>query len=84
MFVAGESRSPSAFDIHLTYREYILEETVMKSLKLAEEKYSKVGRSLLSTFFPSELRDQEEVEYWREMRRIEKERYEALTQTKAP
>ena len=84
VFVAGESRSPSAFGIHLTYREYILGETVMETLKLAEEKYPNVGRSLLSTFFPGELRDQEEIEYWREMRRTEKERCEALSKTKAP
>lgn len=64
VLVAGQPRRPSAFGIHLTYREYILGDKAMESLKLLEEKYPKIGLSLLSTFFPGELRGRDEIDYW--------------------
>ena len=87
VFVAGQPRRPSAFGIPLTYREFILGDDVMCSLKLLEEKYPRIGLSLLSTFFPSELQSQDEIEYWNNMRKTAKARYKALNQqvgTKAP
>ena len=74
VFVAGKSRSPSAFGIHLSYRESILGDNVMTSLRLIEEKYPGVGRSMKAVFFPGDLKSQEEVDFWEEMKRTEKDR----------
>ncbi|KAI9724175.1 MAG: hypothetical protein M1828_003920 [Chrysothrix sp. TS-e1954] len=78
VFVAGQPRSPSAFGIPSSYVEYILEDDVMGSLRKAEERHPGIGRSLLQTFFPGDLRDQDDVEYWAEMRQTEHTRRKAL------
>ncbi|KAL9099787.1 MAG: hypothetical protein Q9163_004760 [Psora crenata] len=72
VFVAGKSRSPSAFGIHLTYREYILGEKAMQSLMEVEEKYPGVGIAMLPIFFPGELKYQEEVEFWNGRKKTKK------------
>ncbi|KAF8542594.1 hypothetical protein BDD12DRAFT_907889 [Trichophaea hybrida] len=63
--VCGAPRNPSAFGIHLNFKEAIVEDKVMEVLKATEEKYPYVGRSLVDVFFPSGLREDEE-EYWKE------------------
>ena len=84
VFVAGKSRSPSAFGIHLSYREYILGDNVMASLKQTEGKYPGIGRSLKAVFFPGDLKNQEEVDFWQEMKRTEKERKSAIEGLQVP
>ena len=61
--VAGVARNPSSFGIHLSYKEVILGSKVMDVLAAAEEKYPRVGNSLLSTYFPGKLRERE-VQWW--------------------
>ena len=75
VFVAGKPRSPSAFGIHLTPRDFVLEENVMKTLKEVERRYPGIGISMLSTFFPGELRDADEIEHWEEQKKTRKARY---------
>jgi hypothetical protein len=65
IIVAGASRDPSAFGIHLEYKQSFLERKVMSTLKATEVAYPHVGRSLLETFFPGKLRDDEEA-WWKE------------------
>ena len=74
--VAGKSRSPSAFGIHITPRDFVLEEGVMKTLKEVERRYPGIGISMLSTFFPGELKDADEIEYWKKQKETRKAIYE--------
>ncbi|KAG9844091.1 hypothetical protein KCU98_g7257, partial [Aureobasidium melanogenum] len=60
VFVAGKKRQPSAFGIHLIYRETIVEEKVMHTLWRLEEGYPGAGKALLDTFFPGKLRKRED------------------------
>lgn len=63
IIVCGAPRNPSAFGIHLRFKEAIVEDKVMKVLKETEEKYPFVGRSLVDVFFPGGLRPDEKI-YW--------------------
>lgn len=63
IYVAGSSRSPKDFGIPLKFKEVIGNKKVMKALLEVEEKYPRVGRSMLATFFPGDLR-QEEQDKW--------------------
>lgn len=84
VFVAGKSRSPSAFGIHLTPHDYVLEEDVMKTLKEVERRYPGIGISMLSTFFPGELKDAQEIQYWKEQKETKKSRYAQWKESKQP
>lgn len=50
--VAGGSRRPEAFGLHLKFRESFVDRKVMKALSIAESKYPDVGRSMFPVFFP--------------------------------
>jgi len=65
IIVCGAPRNPSAFGIHLRFKEVIVEKKVMEALKATERKYPYVGRSLVDVYFPGGLRPDEE-EYWKE------------------
>lgn len=65
IIVCGAPRNPSAFGIHLRFKEVIVEKKVMEALKAIERKYPHVGRSLVDVYFPGGLRPDEE-EYWKE------------------
>jgi len=65
IIVCGAPRDPSAFGIHLRFKEVIVEKKVMEALKAIERKYPYVGRSLVDVYFPGGLRPDEE-EYWKE------------------
>ncbi|KAH7091139.1 hypothetical protein FB567DRAFT_518041 [Paraphoma chrysanthemicola] len=63
IYVAGARRRPGAYGIHLDLKECITNRKVMQTLMETEEKYPRVGKSLLTIFFPGKLRDAE-VEWW--------------------
>ncbi|KAL8920387.1 MAG: hypothetical protein Q9208_006268 [Pyrenodesmia sp. 3 TL-2023] len=63
VFVAGKSRKPSAFGLHLEFSKAIVKEKVMMTLMATEIAYPTIGRALISTFFPGNLTKQEE-EWW--------------------
>lgn len=75
VFVAGKSRSPSAFGIHIAPRDFVLKDDVMSTLKEVERRYPGIGISMLSTFFPGELRDADEIDHWKEQKETRKARY---------
>jgi hypothetical protein len=57
---AGVPRHPKSHGIHIEFVEVISEEKVMQTLYKVEELYPGLGWSMLSTFFPSKLRPDEE------------------------
>lgn len=63
IYAAGINRSPEAFGVPLEFVEVIGEPKVMSTLFEVEERYPRLGRSMLSTFFPGDLH-QEEIEKW--------------------
>ncbi|PVF97862.1 hypothetical protein CPB86DRAFT_759392 [Serendipita vermifera] len=68
--VAGWRRQPGALGIHLRFREAIGHPKVMDTLIATEERHTKVGRSMLSTFFPNDL-DPKEQRRWDDLKRRE-------------
>jgi hypothetical protein len=73
IYVAGASRSPQAFGIPLEFVKVIGEPKVMDALFEVEKQYPKVGKSMLATFFPGALR-QDEVAKWAEFDEIAKKK----------
>lgn len=67
LIVAGAPRRPEWFGIHLDYRDVFAERKVMATLQSAEMAFPGLGRSMLSTFFPGALRE-DEVRWWKECR----------------
>ncbi|ROW07666.1 hypothetical protein VMCG_03360 [Cytospora schulzeri] len=63
VYVAGACRSPEAFGIPLEFVEVIAETKVMQTLFGVEERYPSLGRSMLGTFFPGHLREDEQVKW---------------------
>lgn len=61
--VAGWKRKPRAFGVHLDFIEVVGNKKVMGALLQMEESYPHVGASMLQTFFPGELRDEEKREW---------------------
>ena len=63
--VAGASRKPGSFGLHLDLKsvEVIGDAKVMEALKKAEDRHPRLGASLLNTFFPGNLRE-DEKKYW--------------------
>lgn len=57
--VAGTSRRPQAWGLDLHYQQTIAETKVMQALHRAEELFPRAGLSLLSEFFPGEMRPRE-------------------------
>ncbi|KAI2785534.1 hypothetical protein F4815DRAFT_490608 [Daldinia loculata] len=64
-YVAGASRSPEAFGMPLEFVEVIAKSKVMNALLAAEDRYPRVGRSLLPIFFAEEL-DEGETARWKD------------------
>lgn len=63
VYVAGVHRRPAALGIHLDYIECFADRKVMRALQAVETKNLGVGTSMLPTFFPGELRP-EEQSFW--------------------
>ena len=63
IFVAGWSRKPEALGIPLDFHGVMGEKKVMETLLRVESEYEKLGRSMLSTFFPGDLRDHEKAQW---------------------
>jgi hypothetical protein len=66
IYVAGAARRPSAYGIHLVYKDCIGEPKVMNTLLEVERRYPRVGRSLLPLFFSGALRS-DETDKWNEL-----------------
>lgn len=64
--IAGAPRRPEWFGIHLDYRGVFVERKVMTALQSAEMAFPGLGRSMLSTFFPGALRE-DEARWWNEL-----------------
>lgn len=71
--IAGVPRRPDWFGIPLQFHQVFAERTVMNALKAAESKYPGLGRSMLLTFFPGGLQ-QEDDSWWTDARKRERER----------
>lgn len=85
IYVAGACRSPKEFGIILQYETVIGDRKVMKALEDVEEKYAGVGKSLLETFFPGDLRPDEQKrwdEYAERAKRKEAENKEEAKRKK--
>ncbi|KAL7626116.1 hypothetical protein AAE478_002886 [Parahypoxylon ruwenzoriense] len=76
-YVAGASREPAAFGMPLEYVEVIGEPKVMDALFAVEDRYPRLGRSMLSVFFPGEL-NADEKERWEGYERRAKEEKKRL------
>lgn len=63
--VAGAPRRPEVFGIHLEFEKVIVNAKAMRALYEAEEYMSGLGRSMLSTFSPGDLQD-DEVKWWKQ------------------
>jgi hypothetical protein len=83
IYVAGKMRFPEAFGVPLKFECVIGKAKVMKTLFAAEEKYPRLGKSLLDTFFPGKLWP-DEYQKWEEFERnaIRAEREEELAELK--
>jgi hypothetical protein len=83
IYVAGRMRFPVAFGVPLKFEGVIGEAKVMKTLFAVEEKYPRLGKSLLDMFFPGKLWP-EEYQKWEEFERkaIRVEREEELAELK--
>lgn len=66
IIVAGCTRPPSAYGVPLAFHDVITDTKVMETLFAVEEKYPRLGKSMLATFFPGTLRPAE-LERWREL-----------------
>ena len=69
VIVAGVWRYPKDFGVPLEFNEVIADKKVMPALYAVESKYPRVGRSMLNTFFPGMLREDEEKK-WKEFEDI--------------
>jgi hypothetical protein len=63
IFVAGWKRAPAAYGVPLEFIGVVGKVKVMQTLMEVERRYEKLGRSMVGTFFPGELRDSE-VKDW--------------------
>jgi hypothetical protein len=75
-YVGNAVRSPSAFGIHLRLKEVIGRGKVMDTLYEVEERFPRLGKSMLQTFFPGDLRE-DEVKRWQNLENSAKARHEA-------
>jgi hypothetical protein len=77
VYVAGRARKPSTFGLPIEFVQVLGKVKTMQTLYEVEEAYPKLGRSLLATFFPGELRD-EELETWNQYKETENARIAQL------
>ncbi|KAI9737532.1 MAG: hypothetical protein M1834_009687 [Cirrosporium novae-zelandiae] len=66
IYVAGAKRRPNAFGVHIQYDKHFFFPKVMRTLMETEIEYPGVGKSLVETFFPGSLRD-DEITFWNEL-----------------
>lgn len=65
ILVAALPRRPGAYGLHLEYEQTVCREKVMLTLQALEEVQPYLGKSLLDTFFPGEMRE-DEIKWWAE------------------
>jgi len=65
VLVAGAPRKPAAVGLHLELSEVISHYRVMEALMKLEDKHPGVGASMIKTFFPGKLLEDEE-KFWKE------------------
>ncbi|GFF87114.1 hypothetical protein IFM61606_02822 [Aspergillus udagawae] len=76
IFVAGWKRTPAAYGVPLEFIGVVGEVKVMQTLMEVERRYEKLGKSMLGTFFPGDLRDSEVKEWeaisqeWKEKKAV--------------
>ena len=68
VLVAAAPRRPEAFGLHLQFERVIGNRSVMNALKALEDRYPCLGASLVPTFFPGRLRE-DEKNYWEQKAR---------------
>ncbi|KAI0399685.1 hypothetical protein F4802DRAFT_540274 [Xylaria palmicola] len=73
IYVAGVSRSPEDFGVPLEFVAVIGHRKVMQTLLEVEARFPRVGRSMLATFFPGNLR-QDEIDRWNEFDKLARPR----------
>ncbi|KAK8094963.1 hypothetical protein PG997_001648 [Apiospora hydei] len=71
IIIAGAPRKPGLFGIHLTYRDVFAQPKVMKTLQELEKSYPGCGRSMIKTFFPGDLWEDEQT-WWQAARERER------------
>lgn len=69
--IAGAPRQPGLFGIHLDYRAVFAEPKVMRTLQAVETAYPGCGRSMIKTFFPGDLHEEEQL-WWQAAREHER------------
>ncbi|KAK8124176.1 hypothetical protein PG999_004094 [Apiospora kogelbergensis] len=70
IIVAGAPRQPGLFGIHLRYRDVFAQPKVMKTLQELEMAYPGCGRSMIKTFFPGDLHEEEKL-WWQAAKKRE-------------
>ncbi|KAI3318585.1 hypothetical protein HD806DRAFT_305357 [Xylariaceae sp. AK1471] len=73
IYVAGVSRSPDDYGVPLEFVDVIGHRKVMQTLLEVEARFPRVGKSMLATFFPGSLR-QDEIDRWNEFDEIVRQR----------
>ena len=63
MFVAGWQRKPEALGVPLDFIDVVGDVNVMNTLMEVEKRYEKLGKSMLKTFFPGDLREDEKRQW---------------------
>jgi hypothetical protein len=77
MFVAGWRRWPEALGVPLDFIDVVGDVKVMNTIMEVEKRYEKLGQSMLGTFFPGDLRENEKkqwdaiAEEWKEKKKSE-------------
>lgn len=75
MFVAGWKRRPEALGVPIDFLGVVGDVKVMNTLMEVEKKYEKLGQSMIGTFFPGDLRENEKkqwdaiAEEWKEKKK---------------
>ncbi|PCH04424.1 Hypothetical protein PENO1_027650 [Penicillium occitanis (nom. inval.)] len=82
IFVAGWKRTPDAYGIPLEFVDVIGEAKVMNTLMELEKRYEKLGKSMLGTFFPGDLRENE-IAQWAAIAAEWKEKKDAVKPVEA-
>ncbi|KAF2871680.1 hypothetical protein BDV95DRAFT_493492 [Massariosphaeria phaeospora] len=62
ILVAAYPRDPSALGIHLEYKAHFVKENTFATILEVEKNYPGIGNTMVSTFFPSGLRDESEAQ----------------------
>jgi hypothetical protein len=63
MFVAGWRRRPKALGVPLDFIDVVGKVKVMDTIMEVEKRYEKLGRSMLGTFFPGDLKEDEKKQW---------------------